>query len=90
MHHSDRGSPVRQPCIPGQVEGVRHGLFDAVFYNRKRLHSMLGDVAPQAFLQTGSALNTGANSRHNAEALEDEKQREPHCLGSINEPPVSE
>jgi putative transposase len=28
MHHSDRGSPVRVPRVPGQAQGIWHGLFD--------------------------------------------------------------
>ncbi len=28
MHQLRPRQPVRQPCIPGQAQGVRHGLFD--------------------------------------------------------------
>ena len=28
IHHSDRGQSVRQSCLPGQAEGMRHGLLD--------------------------------------------------------------
>lgn len=28
LHHSDRGSQVRQPCVPGQAGRIRHDLLD--------------------------------------------------------------
>jgi len=43
--------------------------------NRKRIHSTLGFASPMNFLETWFSMRK--NWRHNADGLEDEKQRKP-------------